>query len=204
MSGRWRRLKKPARRAGGDPGGSAGRHRDRAVVARRGPDRAEEQDHPALGAARHAALSAARPAHRLGLHLRGDLPGQGQGRWSRPALLRHRGHGGPVAGDQPSRGARRARGAAAGPGRLACLAQAPRAGQHHAPALPPRSPELNPVENVWQFVRDNWLSNRVFGSYEEIVDHAVRLGTSSSTSPGSSCPSACATGPMGSDQRTLV
>ena len=36
--------------------------------------------------------------------------------------------------------------------------------------LPPRSPELNPMENVWQFVRDNWLSNRVFGSYEEIVD----------------------------------
>ena len=24
-------------------------------------------------------------------------------------------------------------------------------------ALPPRSPELNPVENVWQFMRDNWL-----------------------------------------------
>ncbi len=37
--------------------------------------------------------------------------------------------------------------------------------------LPPRSPELNPVENIWQFVRDNWLSNRVFGGYEEVVDH---------------------------------
>jgi transposase len=24
-------------------------------------------------------------------------------------------------------------------------------------ALPPKSPELNPVENVWQFMRDNWL-----------------------------------------------
>ena len=36
--------------------------------------------------------------------------------------------------------------------------------------LPPRSPELNPVENVWQFMRDNWLSNRVFGSYADIVD----------------------------------
>ena len=30
--------------------------------------------------------------------------------------------------------------------------------------LPPRSPELNPVENIGQFLRDNWLSNRVFGS----------------------------------------
>jgi len=35
--------------------------------------------------------------------------------------------------------------------------------------LPPRSPELNPVENVWQFMRDNWLSNRVFDSYDDIV-----------------------------------
>lgn len=38
-------------------------------------------------------------------------------------------------------------------------------------ALPPKSPELNPVENVWQFVRDNWLSNRVFKSYDDLVDH---------------------------------
>ena len=37
--------------------------------------------------------------------------------------------------------------------------------------LPPRAPELNPVENVWQFLRDNWLSNRVFRSYDEIVAH---------------------------------
>ena len=36
--------------------------------------------------------------------------------------------------------------------------------------LPPKCPELNPVENVWQFMRQNWLSNRVFPSYEQIVD----------------------------------
>ena len=36
--------------------------------------------------------------------------------------------------------------------------------------LPPRCPELNPAENVWQFMRDNWLSNRVFGSYAAIVE----------------------------------
>ncbi len=35
--------------------------------------------------------------------------------------------------------------------------------------LPARSPELNPVENIWQFLRDNWLSNRIFKSYDEIV-----------------------------------
>ena len=37
--------------------------------------------------------------------------------------------------------------------------------------LPPYAPELNPVENIWQFIRANWLSNRVFSSYDDIVDH---------------------------------
>ena len=38
--------------------------------------------------------------------------------------------------------------------------------------LPPRSPELNPVENVWQYLRQNWLSNTVFENYDAIVDAA--------------------------------
>src|SRR5215212_1622160 len=38
-------------------------------------------------------------------------------------------------------------------------------------ALPAKAPELNPVENVWQFLRDNWLSNRIFPSYRDILDH---------------------------------
>lgn len=42
--------------------------------------------------------------------------------------------------------------------------------------LPPRSPELNPVENVWQFMRDNWLSNRVFKGYDDIVAHCCAAG----------------------------
>ena len=37
--------------------------------------------------------------------------------------------------------------------------------------LPAKAPELNPVENIWQYVRDNWLSNRVFKSYDDILDH---------------------------------
>jgi len=37
--------------------------------------------------------------------------------------------------------------------------------------LPSKSPELNPVENIWQYMRDNWLSNRVFTSYSDILDH---------------------------------
>jgi transposase len=37
--------------------------------------------------------------------------------------------------------------------------------------LPAKAPELNPMENVWQFLRDNWLSNRIFTSYKDILDH---------------------------------
>jgi transposase len=40
--------------------------------------------------------------------------------------------------------------------------------------LPPRTPELNPVENVWQFLRENWLSNLVFSSYELIVNECCK------------------------------
>ena len=37
--------------------------------------------------------------------------------------------------------------------------------------LPAKAPELNPMENVWQFMRENWLSNRIFTSYKDILDH---------------------------------
>jgi transposase len=37
--------------------------------------------------------------------------------------------------------------------------------------LPAKCPELNAQENVWQFMRDNWLSNRVFASYDLLLDH---------------------------------
>ncbi len=38
--------------------------------------------------------------------------------------------------------------------------------------LPSRAPKLNPVENIWQFLRANWLSNRVFDGYEAIIEAA--------------------------------
>ena len=43
--------------------------------------------------------------------------------------------------------------------------------------LPPASPELNAQENVWQYLRQRYLSNRVFNSYTAILDacqHAWR------------------------------
>ena len=43
--------------------------------------------------------------------------------------------------------------------------------------LPPACPELNAQENVWQYLRQTYLSNRVFNSYTDILDacqHAWR------------------------------
>jgi hypothetical protein len=36
--------------------------------------------------------------------------------------------------------------------------------------LPPYSPELNPVENIWEYLRKNKLANRLYDTYEDIVD----------------------------------
>ena len=60
-------------------------------------------------------------------------------------------------------------------GRLACLRGAERARQYHLlppcrQNVPPRIKSgLNPVENIWQFLRDNWLSNTIFATYDDIV-----------------------------------
>jgi transposase len=35
--------------------------------------------------------------------------------------------------------------------------------------LPPYAPDLNPVENVWEYLRQNWLSHRVWDSYDAII-----------------------------------
>jgi hypothetical protein len=36
--------------------------------------------------------------------------------------------------------------------------------------LPPYSPELNPMENVWDYLRGNKLSHRVWDTYEAILE----------------------------------
>ena len=36
--------------------------------------------------------------------------------------------------------------------------------------LPPYAPELNPVENVWEFLRANNLALRIYETYDAIVD----------------------------------
>ena len=36
--------------------------------------------------------------------------------------------------------------------------------------LPWRAPELNPVENIWQYMLANWLSNRVLENYYTMIE----------------------------------
>ena len=70
--------------------------------------------------------------------------------------------------------------------------------------MPPKSPELNPVENIWQFMRDNGSQTASSNPTTISSTTAARHGTSSSTSLGGSCPLVCANGRTGSDQRELV
>ena len=37
-------------------------------------------------------------------------------------------------------------------------------------SLPPYSPELNPMENVWHYLRENILCSRVWHTYDDIVE----------------------------------
>jgi hypothetical protein len=60
--------------------------------------------------------------------------------------------------------------------------------------LPPRAPELNGQENIWQFMRQNWLSNRIFKSFDDIVDHCCYAWNTLTISRGKSCPSGTAIG----------
>lgn len=41
-------------------------------------------------------------------------------------------------------------------------------------ALPAECPEFNHQKNVWQFMRENWLSNRAFRSFDDIVGHVAK------------------------------
>jgi len=39
-----------------------------------------------------------------------------------------------------------------------------------SPGAEPYAPELNPIENVWEYLRGNQLSMQLWDSYEVIVD----------------------------------
>ena len=147
------------------------RRQDRNLVPGRGSYRPEEQDHPQVGQARHSPERASGSANRIDLYLRCDLPETGQGRGSDPALLQYR-------SDEPAPRGNRQGGRTRSPrrpprrsGRMASVSKIAHSANITILALPSKCPELNPVENIWQYMRDNWLSNRIFKSYDDIVDH---------------------------------
>ena len=39
--------------------------------------------------------------------------------------------------------------------------------------IPPYSPELNPCEQVWQYIKDRWLKNRTYKDYDDILTVAT-------------------------------
>ena len=63
--------------------------------------------------------------------------------------------------------------------------------------LPSRAPEPNPVENVSQYLRQNWLSNIVFENYDPSSTPHAKPGEAHRSTRKGSHPSACETGPVG-------
>jgi len=87
--------------------------------------------------------------------------------------------------DPPRRDRRRRRPCRADlrPRRLAHHAQS-RLPPNLAPTWPPlRGPERNPVENVWQYLRANWLSNSVFETFVDIIDAACHAWRNLTATP---------------------
>ena len=39
--------------------------------------------------------------------------------------------------------------------------------------LPPYSPELNPIENLWHYLKSHFWSNRAYANYDELEQAAV-------------------------------
>ena len=128
-------------------------------------------DHPTLGQTRHPPFSPERPKDRLGLHLWRNLPGGGKGvglvlpRCTTEGMTLHLNEIAQAVAPEAH-----------------ALVLVDQAGWHQSkrlvvPAnitlvpLPSKAPELNPVENIWQFLRENWISNRIFASYGDILDH---------------------------------
>jgi transposase len=53
--------------------------------------------------------------------------------------------------------------------------------------LPPYAPELNPMENVWEYLRANKLCALVWDSYEQIVDACCKAWNWFANDPARIC-----------------
>jgi hypothetical protein len=50
--------------------------------------------------------------------------------------------------------------------------------------LPPYSPELNPVERIWLYLRERFLSHRVLDGYTALLAAACRAWNALAAEPG--------------------
>lgn len=50
--------------------------------------------------------------------------------------------------------------------------------------LPPYSPELNAQENIWEYLRQNFLAGRIFETYDDIVDACCHAWTALTSETG--------------------
>jgi len=51
-------------------------------------------------------------------------------------------------------------------------------------SLPAYSPELNPQENIWEYLKNNYLSNKIFESAENLLDACCSAWNSLSQEAG--------------------
>ena len=50
--------------------------------------------------------------------------------------------------------------------------------------IPPATPECSPAEKPWQFLKDNFLSHRLFVTYQDILDACQQAWNSMLNDPG--------------------
>jgi hypothetical protein len=50
--------------------------------------------------------------------------------------------------------------------------------------LPPYSPELNPVERIWLYLRERFLSHRVLADYQAVLDATCEAWNALVAEPG--------------------
>src|SRR5215813_2892703 len=167
----WTRSKKLRRACGGNPRGTCTRHIGRGLVSRRDASGPKEQAHLSLGQERFTPPCRPRSTDPIDLSVWCGLSRTGAG----AALVLPACNCEAMQLHLDEIATKVALGAHA----IILLDQA---GWHGAKALvvpnnisllplPPRAPELNGQENIWQFMRQNWLSNRIFKSFDDIVDH---------------------------------
>ena len=46
-------------------------------------------------------------------------------------------------------------------------------GEHHADQVPPHSPELNPIENLWRYLKSDFWSNRSYDDHKALEETTV-------------------------------